>query len=68
VRLVPEVAGQGGWDPAAAYRSFPAAVGRLIESGVGRSRGEQQPGEEEPEERAETGDQPRGSDAPPTIE
>jgi hypothetical protein len=68
VRLVPEVTGQGGWDPAAAYRTFPASVDRLIQSGMARAGGEQQPGEEGPEERAETGDQPRDSDAPHTVE
>ena len=31
VRLVPGVHGQGGWDPAAAYRTFDDAMARLIE-------------------------------------
>jgi hypothetical protein len=31
VRLVPEVTGQGGWDPAAAYRTFSQSMARLIE-------------------------------------
>jgi len=66
VRIVPEVAGKGGWDPAAAYGTFSATMARLVESGA-RQREESQPGEEGPEERAETGDQPRGSDSPRTV-
>lgn len=66
VRFVPEVEGQGGWDPAAAYRPFRSTIARLVTSSVaGRDR--RQAGEEGPEERAETGDQPRDSDAPPTV-
>ena len=30
VRVVPEVVGQGGWDPAAAYRTFREDVGRQL--------------------------------------
>ena len=30
VKLVPEVAGQGGWDPAGAYRTFGEDMERLI--------------------------------------
>ena len=67
VRLVPEVAGQGGWDPAASYRTFRSTIRRLVESSAGREREDAQPGEEGPEERAATGDQPRDSDAPPTV-
>jgi hypothetical protein len=68
VRIVPEVAGQGGWDPAAAYRTFPDAVEQLVLSAES-TRPEQQPGEEADgaEERSETGDQPRDSDAPHTV-
>jgi hypothetical protein len=33
VRLVPEVAGQAGWDPAAAYRTFGDAMSRIVERG-----------------------------------
>ena len=67
VRLVPEVTGQGGWDPAAAYRTFRDAMTLIVEGDAARSGEERQPGEEGPEERAETGDQPRDSDAPPTV-
>jgi hypothetical protein len=31
VRLVPEVVGKGGWDPAASYRTFHQSMDRLIE-------------------------------------
>jgi hypothetical protein len=31
VRFVPEVAGEGGWDPAASYRTFRSTVRRLVE-------------------------------------
>jgi hypothetical protein len=67
-RLVPEVTGQGGWDPAAAYRTFDEAVERLFRRPADGTGRDQQPGEEGPEERADTGDQPRGSDAPPTVQ
>jgi hypothetical protein len=30
VRLVPEAAGRGGWDPASAYRTFRQEVARLV--------------------------------------
>jgi hypothetical protein len=30
VRLVPEAAGRGGWDPASAYRTFRQTVARLV--------------------------------------
>ena len=33
VRIVPEVAAQGGWDPAAAYRTFREDMDRLIDRG-----------------------------------
>ena len=36
VRIVPEVEAQGGWDPAAAYRTFREDVGRLVERGSHR--------------------------------
>ena len=29
-RMVPEATGIGGWDPAAAYRTFPQAVARML--------------------------------------
>ena len=67
-RVVPEVVGQGGWDPAAAYRTFREDVGRLLERGIHRSDRPGQPGERAPEERAETGDQPRASDSPPDVQ
>jgi hypothetical protein len=38
VRLVPEVAAQGGWDPAAAYRTFRSAMDRLVGASVGQTR------------------------------
>jgi hypothetical protein len=31
VRMVPEMRGRGGWDPASAYRTFRQTVGRLLE-------------------------------------
>ena len=34
VRVVPEVTGQGGWDPAAAYRTFREDMTRLIDRGI----------------------------------
>lgn len=68
VRVVPEVVGKGGWDPAAAYRTFRDAMDRIITKDTERTEHEPQPGEAGPEERAETGDQPRGSDAPPTVQ
>jgi hypothetical protein len=67
VRLVPEVTGQGGWDPAASYRTFRSTVRHLVASSVGRDRQRPQPEEERPKERAKTGDQPGDSDAPPTV-
>ena len=33
-RVVPEVIGQGGWDPASAYRTFREDIGRLLERGI----------------------------------
>jgi len=33
-RIVPEVDGPGGWDPAAAYRSFRQDMTRIIEQGI----------------------------------
>ena len=66
-RVVPEVIGQGGWDPAAAYRTFREDVARLLQRGTRPPEGDRQPGEHAPEERAETGDQPRGSDSPPDV-
>jgi hypothetical protein len=66
-RVVPEVVGQGGWDPAAAYRTFREDVARLLQRGDHPSE-VGQPGEQAPEERAKTGDQPRGSEAPPTVQ
>ena len=66
-RIVPEVQGEGGWDPAAAYRPFREIMKRLTDSKTGRrEEPEAQPGEEAPPKRAETGDQPRGSAGPPT--
>lgn len=67
-RVVPEVVGQGGWDPAAAYRTFREDMGRLLERGLRHPARAGQPGEQAPEERAETGDQPRASDAPPDVQ
>ena len=68
-RLVPEVVGQGGWDPAAAYRTFREEMTRLLGRGIRRPELEPQPGEHEhEEERAETGDQPRASDSPHDVQ
>ena len=67
VRVVPEVTGGGGWDPAAAYRTFTDTMARLITSGDAPRRDHRQPGEVAHEERSKTGDQPRDSDAPPTV-
>jgi hypothetical protein len=67
VRVVPELSGEGGWDPAAAYRTFREAMRRRFEqSRESIDEGAQQAGEEQPQERAATGDQPRGSAGPPT--
>ena len=33
VRVVPEVVGQGGWDPAASYRTFREQTDRVVASG-----------------------------------
>jgi hypothetical protein len=65
-RVVPEMVGQGGWDPAAAYRTFREDVARLLARGIHPSE-EHEPCEHAPEERAGTGDQPRASDAPPNA-
>jgi hypothetical protein len=48
-RIVPEVQGQGGWDPASAYRTFRQTVAHLV--GRARSEGEdvEQAGETRPE-------------------
>ena len=67
-RLVPEVVGQGGWDPAAAYRTFREDVGRLLERGAHGPDRARQAGERAPRERAETGDQPRASDSPRDVQ
>jgi hypothetical protein len=67
-RVVPEVVGQGGWDPAAAYRTFREDVARLLQRGIRQSSDDAQPGERAPQERAETGDQPRASDSPPNVQ
>jgi hypothetical protein len=40
-RMVPDVAGPGGWDPAAAYRTFDDAITLLISRG--HQRGEDAP-------------------------
>src|SRR2546429_5782476 len=45
---------QGGWDPAAAYRTFREDVARLLQRGIRRPDEQRQPGEHGPEERAET--------------
>ena len=44
-RVVPEVVGQGGWDPAAAYRTFREDVARLLQRGIRRPDEQRQPGE-----------------------
>ena len=49
VRLVPEVQGQGGWDPASAYRTFRQAVATM----VARSQPQEQPTEQAGETRPE---------------
>jgi hypothetical protein len=67
VRVVPELAGEGGWDPAAAYRTFRESMRRRFEEAQEAAAASRpQPGEKEPAERAATGDQPRGSAGPPT--
>jgi hypothetical protein len=55
VRIVPEVAGPGGWDPAAAYRTFRESVDLL----VGRS------GRPVPANAEERGDDPGPAGASP---
>jgi hypothetical protein len=60
--------GQGGWDPAAAYRTFREDVARLLQRGIRQPSDDAQPGERAPQERAETGDQPRASDSPPNVQ
>jgi hypothetical protein len=52
-RIVPEVQGQGGWDPASAYRTFRQTVAHLV--GRARNEGEdlEQAGEARPEGGAE---------------
>ena len=47
VRLVPEAAGHGGWDPASAYRTFQQSVNRLLTAP--QPEAEPQPGEARPE-------------------
>jgi hypothetical protein len=49
VRLVPEVRGRGGWDPASAYRPFRQAVARLVTGAEQEGEGPEQPGETRPE-------------------
>jgi hypothetical protein len=53
-RIVPEAQGQGGWDPASAYRTFRQTVAHL----VGRARNEgqdlEQAGEARPDGGAES--------------
>ena len=67
-RVIPELVGQGGWDPAAAYRTFREDMGRLLERGIHRPDHARQQGERGPQEPAETGDRPSPSDARPDVQ
>ena len=49
VRLVPEVRGRGGWDPASAYRTFRQAVAQMAKDAGAEGEGLEQPGEARPE-------------------
>jgi hypothetical protein len=49
VRIVPEVQGQGGWDPASAYRTFRQTVAHL----VGRAQEDGERAEQSAESRPE---------------
>lgn len=60
-RIVPEATGVGGWDPAAAYRTFPQAVARLVSA----QPAPPQPGETEPEEAAAALSDTRHPSEPP---
>jgi hypothetical protein len=59
-RIVPEVAGPGGWDPAAAYRTFRQSVDLLLaRSGrAGRANAEQPEGGPAPAREAAAGRPP----------
>jgi hypothetical protein len=48
-RIVPEVQGQGGWDPASAYRTFRQTVAHLVTRARSEGEGPEQPGEARPE-------------------
>jgi hypothetical protein len=61
VRVVPEVLGQGGWDPAASYRTFREQTDRVVASGYAPPA---QPGERPDVMRAEPLTTPPVSDPP----
>jgi hypothetical protein len=48
-RIVPEVQGQGGWDPASAYRTFRQTVAHLVTRAHAEGEAPEQPGETRPE-------------------
>ncbi len=64
VRIVPEIKGEGGWDPASAYRTFRATVRRIFDTAAREGAERKQPGETGRQERARTGDQPRTATGP----
>ena len=49
VRLVPEVQGRGGWDPASAYRPFRQVVADMATRAREAGESAAQPGESRPE-------------------
>jgi hypothetical protein len=52
-RVVPEVSGQGGWDPASAYRTFRETVQRIVTRPEREGPAEPQPGEARPADATE---------------
>jgi hypothetical protein len=62
VRVVPEVVGQGGWDPAASYRTFREQTDRVVASGY--TSPAPQAGERPEAERAEPLGSPPASQPP----
>jgi hypothetical protein len=48
-RIVPEVQGHGGWDPASAYRTFRQTVALLVSRAQTEGEGVEQAGETRPE-------------------
>jgi hypothetical protein len=49
VRMVPEVRGHGGWDPASAYRTFRQTVAHLVAQADEQGEGPEQAAESRPE-------------------